>query len=130
MHSGEKKTYNRIANDWFWEGMKRQILRYVKGCETFQRQKSSMLTRAGLLQPLPIPNLVREHVSMDFIEGLPKVKGTDTVLVVVDSLTKYARFITLKHPFTTLMVASESSLRRLSDFMGSPPLLFRIEIKF
>jgi hypothetical protein len=37
---------------------------------------------------------------MDFIEALPKLEGHDTILVVVDKLTKYALFISLSHPFT------------------------------
>jgi len=37
---------------------------------------------------------------MDFIGELPKMKGFDTILVVVDCLTKYARFFPLAHPFT------------------------------
>ena len=32
---------------------------------------------------------------MDFIEGLPKLKGNDTILVVVDQLSKYANFLSL-----------------------------------
>jgi hypothetical protein len=32
---------------------------------------------------------------------MPKSDGKDTILVVVDKLTKYAHFIPLSHPFTT-----------------------------
>jgi hypothetical protein len=38
---------------------------------------------------------------MDFIEALPKSDGKDTILEVVDKLTKYAHFVPLSHPFTT-----------------------------
>ena len=36
-------------------------------------------------------------MSMDFLGGLPKAKGVDTILVVVDRLTKYACLIALPH---------------------------------
>ena len=42
---------------------------------------------------------------LDFIEGLPRSGGRDTILVVVDRLSKYRHFIVVKHPFTVASIA-------------------------
>ena len=54
----------------------------------------------GLLQPLAIPNQAWTNLTMDFIEGLPRSKGKDCIMVVVDRFTKFAHFIYLTHPYS------------------------------
>ena len=58
---------------------------------------------------------------MDFVEALPRLGGWDTLLVVVDRLSKYAYLVGLKHPFTTFSVAAAfiKEIVRLHDFLAS-----------
>ena len=102
-HSGFFRTCKRISNLLYWEGMRKQILQYIQSCEVCQRNKYQTLSPAGLLQPLPIPTDTWTDISMDFIGGLPRVGGVDTILVVVDRLSKYAHFRLYK--LTTTIVS-------------------------
>jgi hypothetical protein len=41
---------------------------------------------------------------MDFIIGIPKSEGRNSITVVVDRLMKYAHFLSLAHPFKSIIV--------------------------
>ncbi|KAL0561485.1 hypothetical protein IC582_001913 [Cucumis melo] len=87
-HSGFLRTYKRLASELYWEGMKSDVKKHCESCITCQRNKSLALSPARLLIPLEIPHQVWSDISMDFIDGLPKAKGCDVILVVVDRLSK------------------------------------------
>ena len=106
-HSGFLRTYKRMNGEIHWVGMKNDVKRYAEKCEGCQRNKTDALSLAGLLQPLTLPNLILEDCTMDFIEGLTKAGGFDTIMVVIDRLSKMTHFITLKHPFTTKQVTEK-----------------------
>ena len=75
----------------------KKISAFVARCDNYCHVKAVHM-KAGLLQPLAIPGWNWEEVSLDFISGLPpSIKGYDSIWVIVDRLTKVARFI----PFQT-----------------------------
>jgi hypothetical protein len=104
-HSGIQATYQRIKKVFWWKGLKNDVTQYVQQCAVCQKAKTERVHPLGLLQPLPVPQGIWEEVTMDFIEGLPKSEGFDTILVVVDRFSKYSHFLPLKHPFTAKGVA-------------------------
>lgn len=94
-HSGINGTYMRLKSSFFWPGMKSEVATLVKACDVCIRNKPNLTPSPGLLQPLPIPDQPWSHITMDFIEGLPKSGGKDVIMVVIDRLTKYGHFVGL-----------------------------------
>jgi hypothetical protein len=104
-HFGYLKTINRVSSSFIWPGLRTAVKAFIRNCMVCQRCKYDTLKPAGLLQPLAIPDRIWSDISMDFIDGLPSSQGHDTIMVVVDRLSKYAHFVPLKHPYTALSVA-------------------------
>ena len=87
--------------------MYRQVHDYVQCYEVCQNVKSETLSPIGLLQELLIPCQVWDDITLDFIERLPFSHGKETILVVVDILSKSTHFLTLTHPFTAKSVVEK-----------------------
>jgi hypothetical protein len=105
-HSRFLKTYHKIKKDFFWEGLKTDVQKFVFECVVCQQNKRDTIKIPSLLQTLDIPSQHCEEVSMDFITGLPKSEGRTDIMVVVDRLTKYAHFFSLSHPFKESTIAT------------------------
>jgi hypothetical protein len=96
-HPRYQKTVAAVKIHYFWPGFNKEIIEYIARCMECQKVKVEHRHPAGLLQPLPIPEWKWDVVTMDFITGLPRTsKKHDSIMVVVDKLTKAAHFIPLK----------------------------------
>ena len=92
-HRGCTRLYLRMREFFFWPGMSKDILKYVRGCHSCQTNNNSNQHTAGILKPLDIPHLPFESVSMDFIINLPKTKSGNTgIYVMVDRHSKLLSF--------------------------------------
>ena len=118
-HSGRAKTLEKIKENYIWEGMRKDVDRYVDNCETCQRTKPRRDRAFGLLNPLPIPRGVWKSVILDYITGLPEKGGYNAILVVVDRLSKMAHYI----PTTKEVDAHETArllLHHVWKYHGTP----------
>lgn len=66
---------------------------FVGSCDVCTLTKNHRHRPHGFLQPLPIPFAPWFLISKDFIIDLPLFNSFDSILVVVDCLTKMAHFI-------------------------------------
>lgn len=118
-HLGIRATYQRIKGLFYWPGLKKKVENYIRECPMCQVTKSENIHIPGLLNPLEIPDMAWTHISMDFIEGLPKSHGKDVILVVVDRLTKYAHFVAMSHPYSVEQVV-EVLMNNIHKLHGMP----------
>jgi hypothetical protein len=76
--------------------MKKNVGRLVNFCGVCQRSKGGS-SNAGLYLPLPVPSKPWEHVSMDFVMGLPPTsKRSDSIMVVAYQFSKMTHFMACK----------------------------------
>jgi len=105
-HPGYQKTLIVMKRYYYWLNLKRDVAKFVTRCFDYQLVKAECKHSDGLLQPIAIPEWKWEVISMNFITGLPKtVKQRDSIMVIVDRLTKVAHFIPMKSTYSASNVA-------------------------
>jgi len=109
-HGGQWKMVELVTRNFWWPGVTREVKRYVEGCDSCQRNKNRTEQPAGKLMPNSIPEKPWTHISADFITKLPIAQGYDSILVVVDRLTKMVHFIS-----TTEKTSAEGLARLFRD---------------
>jgi hypothetical protein len=100
--------------------MLKYVANYIARCMECQKVKDEHKNPAGLLHPLPIPEKKCEVITMDFITGLPRVnKKHDSIMVVVEKLTKVAHFLAVKTTHTMTNIA-EIVMKEIARLHGIP----------
>ena len=94
-HRSVLGTKEQVAKDFYWPDWSVDVAKFVNTCASCQKMKFRAKVAPGLLKPLPIPCRRWGDISMDFITDLPKSgkRQFDTILVVVDRLSKMSHFI-------------------------------------
>lgn len=105
-------------------GYQKNVLCNKKGLFLAWYEKGQIKSKhqypVGLLHPFPIPKWKWDTITMDFITGLPKtMKRNDSVMAVIDKLSKVAHFIPVKPTSQTSQVAYVF-MREIFILLGMP----------
>jgi hypothetical protein len=103
--------------------MKGEKTKYLARCQYCQQVKTEHQHPTSLLQPLPVPEWKWETISLDFITGLPKnQKHNDSIMVVINKLSKSAHFIPIKSTFKAINIA-EIFMKEIFRLHGTPKIV-------
>jgi hypothetical protein len=85
-HPRRDETIQHINREYFWPSARTWITEYIKGCTMCQQNKN--LTHRIKPPIFRIPSTIStkpfSHIAMDLITGLPKSKGNDAILTIVN----------------------------------------------
>ena len=73
IHPGLTKMFHDLREVYWWEGMKKDIAKFVVKCPNFQQVKAEHQKSGGLLQEIQVPTWKWEDINMDFVVGLCRI---------------------------------------------------------
>jgi transposase InsO family protein len=117
-HPGRDITRDLVARTFFWPGLSTDVRRFLRNCDTCGRSKHWRELKRGVLKPLPIPERAWQHLSADFVVGLPLSKGCTNVMVVTDRMSKSV--ITIGMDRTDSHTVGLTLLREVFAHHGTP----------
>ena len=104
-HFGQNKTLELVCRRYSWPSLSADVQQFCKSCVTCMQSKLQHHKPYRSLKQLPISKWLWNSISMDFIEKLLSFSRFDTILVIVDWLTKQAIFILAHDTITSTDLA-------------------------
>ncbi|QRW23144.1 Retrotransposable element Tf2 protein [Rhizoctonia solani] len=91
-HPGRQRTLELVSRNYYWPRICADTYWHVDSCETCQQIRKPKYASIPP-QPLELPSQPWQHVSYNMIVDLPKDGNNNSILVIVDSFTKYGIFV-------------------------------------
>ena len=104
-HPGHAKTLELIDRTYYWPTLRKDVERFVRNCYICRRTKATRHAPYGVLKPVAVPDRPWQHISIDFVNGLPQSEGFDAICVFVDRLTKQRHLIPCRTTITAEKLA-------------------------
>ena len=105
-HPGIARTLSTLLQSFSWPQVKVAVIKYVKSCDSCQRVKAQRLGKQGQLIPILPDCKPWSTIGMDMITKLPLSGGYNSILVVIDLLSKLTHFVPYKEASSLAVLAN------------------------
>ena len=97
-HLGAKKTEVRILPNFFWPGLRQDVIRFCRSCDVCQRTVKRGSVKKVPLGSMPLINTPFKRVAVDIVGPIapPSEAGHRYILTLVDYATRYPEAVPLK----------------------------------
>lgn len=120
-HFGNRKTYNRISQRYYWPGMFKDVKQFVNRCHDCLQIKSSQQKPAGQMHTAQT-HTPWEIVTVDFVGPLPRSsKLNKHLLVIQDKFTKWVECVPMRE--ATAVGLKKAIRERIFSRFGWPKKL-------
>ena len=117
-HDGLDKTVERILTTYWFPGIYTETQFFIDNCSTCIRIKKKSKVSNTPLKPLKQADTIFERVHLDLFGPLKTHTGKSYIMTVVDSFSKYARFIVL--PDKKAKTVADNFFNHWVAIFGSP----------
>ena len=117
-HDGLDKTVERILTTYWFPGIYTETQFFIDNCSTCIRIKKKSAVSNTPLKPLKQADTIFERVHLDLFGPLKTHTGKSYIMTVVDSFSKYARFIVL--PDKKAKTVADNFFNHWVAIFGSP----------
>ena len=119
-HPRYRQTIAVVKKAYYWLVMKKEVAMYIGRCLECQRIKAKCKNPNGLLHPFPIPEWKWDVATIYFVTKLTRnKKQPDSIMVVVDKLTKSTHFVLVQSTFKVAKIV-EVYLKENARLHGIP----------
>ena len=115
-HLGAKKTEVRILPNFFWPGLRQDVIRFCRSCDVCQRTVKWGSVKKVPLGSMPLIDTPFKRVAVDIVGPIapPSEAGHRYILTLVDYATRYPEAVPLKK------ITTEAVAEALLDIYGIP----------
>ena len=96
-HFGRDKTYQKIAERYYWIGLRKTVETFISSCDMCQKVNRKLPGIAPALHPVPVPQKVWSQVGLDLVGPLPETAAKNKYIAgFTDYFSKWTEAVAIQ----------------------------------